>query len=102
MIGNTFRISAAAAICTAALAGCSTSQAKPGAATTTNGPVADARPAKGRAEIWAENCARCHNMRPPDWYSGAQWKVAVQHMRVRGYLTGQEQRQIGELLEASR
>jgi hypothetical protein len=82
-----------------ALVGCSSQQNTPAAAPAT--PAADARPAKGRAQIWAENCARCHNMRPPDWYSGAQWTVAMQHMRVRGYLTGQEHRAIGELLESS-
>ena len=40
-----------------------------------------AQPTKGRAQVWSENCMRCHNMRPPDWYSDAEWEVAMQHMR---------------------
>ncbi|MEO6064757.1 MAG: hypothetical protein ABIP49_03115 [Lysobacterales bacterium] len=60
----------------------------------------NATPTKGRAQIWAENCARCHNMRGPDWYSDAEWEVAMQHMRVRGYLTGQEHKAIEEFLKA--
>ena len=57
-------------------------------------------PAKGRAQVWSENCMRCHNMRPPDWYSDAEWEVAMQHMRVRGYLTGSEHKAIAEFLKA--
>src|SRR5262245_41721381 len=56
---------------------------------------------KGRAQLWSENCMRCHNMRPPDWYSDAQWEVAMEHMHIRGYLTGQESKAIEEFLKAS-
>jgi hypothetical protein len=40
-------------------------------------------------------------MRPPDWYSDAQWDLAMQHMRARGYLTGQEHRAIAEFLKSA-
>lgn len=83
--------------------GCA-SEKQTGRTTPTTAPALAAQssvpPVKGRAQIWAENCARCHNMRPPDWYSDAQWELAMQHMRVRGYLTGSEQRAIEELLKA--
>lgn len=62
---------------------------------------ATAQPAKGRAQIWSENCMRCHNMRSPDSYSDGQWEVAMQHMRVRGYLTGQEHKAIEEFLKSA-
>lgn len=62
---------------------------------------ASASPAKGRAQIWADNCMRCHNAPPPDRYSDAEWEVAMQHMRVRGYLTGQEHKAIEEFLKAA-
>ena len=67
-----------------------------------NAPMARvaAAPAKGRAQIWSENCIRCHNTRPPDWYSDAEWEVAMQHMRVRGYLTGSDHRAVEEFLKA--
>jgi hypothetical protein len=60
-----------------------------------------AKPAdKGAAQLWAENCSRCHNARSPSSYSDAQWEVIGHHMRVRGYLTGEEQRTIVEFLKA--
>jgi cytochrome c1 len=58
-------------------------------------------PQKGGAQLWAENCTRCHNAPSPDRYSDAQWEVVVDHMRLRANLTGQEARQIAEFLKAS-
>lgn len=60
----------------------------------------EGEPKKGAAQIWAENCGRCHNVRSPSSYSDAQWEVIGHHMRVRGYLTGEEQRTIVEFLKA--
>lgn len=56
---------------------------------------------KGGAQLWAENCARCHNMRPPTEFSSDQWQVIVHEMRVRANLTGQEQRKILEFLQSA-
>jgi hypothetical protein len=53
------------------------------------------------AQLWADNCARCHNIRPPQSYSDAQWEAVVMHMRLRADLTGPEQRKITEFLQAS-
>ena len=64
------------------------------------GAKPDAPPAKGRAQIWAETCNRCHNTRSPDSYSGKEWAVVMTHMRVRGYLTGEDQRAILEFLQS--
>ena len=55
---------------------------------------------KGGAQLWTENCSRCHNVRSPDYYSPGQWAIVGQHMRVRGYLTGEEERQITAFLQA--
>lgn len=46
------------------------------------------------AKSWAQNCANCHNMRDAKEFSDAQWKVIVNHMRVRAGLTGQETRDV--------
>jgi len=46
------------------------------------------------AKAWADNCARCHNMRDPKEFRDDQWRVIVNHMRVRGGLTGQDTRDI--------
>lgn len=51
--------------------------------------------------LWAQRCARCHNLRPPSEYSDAQWVVAIHHMRVRVPLTGEEQEKILEFLKAA-
>ena len=56
---------------------------------------------KGGAELWAETCSRCHNLRSPSSYGPAQWEVAVYDMRVRANLTGEEQRKILEFLKAA-
>jgi cytochrome c5 len=53
------------------------------------------------AELWAENCSRCHNIRSPRSYSSAQWETIVHHMRLRANLTGDEARLITQFLQAS-
>lgn len=52
------------------------------------------------AELWAANCSRCHNIRPPQSFSAAHWQVIVHHMRLRANLTGNETRLITEFLQA--
>ena len=56
---------------------------------------------KTGSELWSENCTRCHNARPPDQYSNAQWDVIVHHMRLRANLTGGEARKIAEFLKSA-
>lgn len=53
------------------------------------------------AELWAENCSRCHNIRSPRSFSSAQWETIVHHMRLRANLTGSEARLITQFLQAS-
>jgi hypothetical protein len=59
-------------------------------------------PAKGRAQLWAENCPRCHNARPATFYSLREWEVAMHHMRVRCPLTAEEHKKIMEFFKASK
>ena len=63
--------------------------------------AAQASSSASGAQLWAENCSRCHNIRPPQSYSDAQWEAVVMHMRLRANLTGVEQRKITEFLQAS-
>ena len=53
------------------------------------------------AQQWANNCARCHNMREPTEFRDDEWKPIVYHMRVRAGLTGQQTRDILAFLQAS-
>src|SRR4051794_33208724 len=57
--------------------------------------AASAADAEGNgSKLWAQNCIRCHNMRPPTTYSDAQWEVVMLHMRIRANLTPNEHKQI--------
>ena len=55
---------------------------------------------KSGAQLWAENCVRCHNIRSPSNYSPAQWEVVMTHMRVRANLTAEEHKKILEFLKS--
>ena len=61
--------------------------------------VADEGP--DAAKLWAQNCSRCHNMRPAKTYSDAQWDTLVHHMRIRGNITGGDARLIAEFLKGA-
>jgi cytoskeletal protein RodZ len=56
---------------------------------------------KSGVQLWADNCDRCHNIRPPDSYSDAQWDVAVLHMRIRANLAAEDARAIVEYLKSA-
>ena len=51
------------------------------------------------ARAWAEQCARCHNMRDPRELRDDQWRAVVTHMRVRAGLTGEQARDILRFLQ---
>src|SRR5437868_14384565 len=55
---------------------------------------------KSGAQLWSENCIRCHNIRSPSNYSPAQWEVVMMHMRVRANLTPEEHKKILEFLKS--
>jgi hypothetical protein len=53
------------------------------------------------AQLWGENCIRCHNAPSPITFSDVQWEVAVTHMRVRASLTELESNKIMEFLKSA-
>jgi len=55
--------------------------------------------AKSGAQLWGENCLRCHNTPSPETFSDVQWDVAVMHMRIRANLTEDEAVKIVEFLK---
>jgi hypothetical protein len=55
----------------------------------------------GGAQLWAENCIRCHNIRNPASLSDRQWEIVLHHMRVRANLTTREHELILEFLKAA-
>lgn len=86
------------------LASCSTP--KNSAANGSSTVHANATPPKpsamaGGADLWAQNCVHCHNVRSPSSYSDAQWEVVMLHMRVRANLTAEEHRRILAFLKSA-
>ena len=57
--------------------------------------------AKGGAQLWAENCQRCHNTPSPTAFSAQQWKTLGMHMQTRALLTTTERDKIVEFLQQS-
>tara|TARA_R110001592_G_scaffold148073_3_gene372719 strand:- start:10105 stop:10728 length:624 start_codon:yes stop_codon:yes gene_type:complete len=53
------------------------------------------------AQQWADNCARCHNLRGPNDLRDDQWITTMFHMRLRAGLTGEETRNILTFLQNS-
>jgi len=70
------------------------------AANKPSSEVAAGTTGKSGAQLWAENCNRCHNIRSPSNYSPAQWEVVMAHMRVRANLTPEEHKKILEFLKS--
>lgn len=56
---------------------------------------------KGGAELWSENCIRCHSTPPPNSFTKEQWETIGMHMRVRAALTDDETKKITEFLQSA-
>jgi cytochrome c2 len=50
--------------------------------------------AKTGAQLWAENCQRCHNTPSPNTFSKEQWVTIGMHMQTRALLTDEERDKI--------
>ncbi len=55
--------------------------------------------AKSGAQLWGENCVRCHNAPSPTAFSDIQWETIGQHMRIRANLTAQQTDKVVEFLK---
>ena len=53
------------------------------------------------AQIWAENCMRCHELRSPSQYTPAQWGVIIQYMRLKAGLTGTQAKKVLAFLQSA-
>ncbi len=56
---------------------------------------------KSGAQLWGENCVRCHNTPSPASFSDLEWEVAVMHMRIRAQLTDVEAQKIADFLKSA-
>jgi cytochrome c5 len=83
-------------------AGCATRASTPATAAATTQPAMAAVTAEqSGAQLWTDNCRRCHNLRGPETFSPAQWEVVVHHMRLRANLTGEEARKVTAFLKSA-
>ena len=54
---------------------------------------------KSGAQLWGENCVRCHNAPSPAAFSDTEWETVTQHMKVRANLDSKQSRSILEFLK---
>ena len=55
--------------------------------------------AKTGAQLWGENCQRCHNTPQPTTFSDEQWETVGMHMQTRALLTNMERDKIVAFLQ---
>ena len=54
---------------------------------------------KSGAQLWGENCNRCHNAPSQDQYSKDQWGIIGIHMKLKAGITNDEQQKIVAFLK---
>jgi hypothetical protein len=67
----------------------------------TNGCASVKLTERGGAQLWSENCVRCHNAPPPNAFTSEQWETINMHMRIRAGLTEDEVEKITEFLKSA-
>jgi len=55
---------------------------------------------KTGAQLWGENCQRCHNTPQPTTFSDEQWETLVMHMQTRALLTNRERDKITVFMQS--
>ncbi len=100
-------IAGAAALGIVVMAGCAGTPTTKSAAVTKKPagvwPLAIQDPAahESGAQIWSENCMRCHQLRSPAQYTPAQWGIIVQYMRLKAGLTGEQAKKVLAFLKSA-
>ena len=56
---------------------------------------------KSGAQLWGENCIRCHNTPSPADFNDEQWKTIGLHMQDRANLTKDETEKIVAFLQSA-
>jgi cytochrome c1 len=57
--------------------------------------------AKTGAQLWAENCTRCHYNPDPKDYADHSWELIGRHMKIKASLTDTEVRKIVAFLKTA-
>ncbi len=56
---------------------------------------------KSGAQLWGENCIRCHNMPSPTDFTDVQWETVGLHMEDRANLTSVETKKIVDFMKSA-
>jgi len=56
---------------------------------------------KSGAQVWGENCIRCHNAASPGTFTDDEWDVISMHMQDRANLTDEEIEKVIEFLKSA-
>ncbi len=56
---------------------------------------------KSGAQLWGENCIRCHNMPSPADFTDVQWATIGLHMQDRVNLTDAEAKKIVDFMKSA-
>ncbi len=54
---------------------------------------------KAGSQLWAENCARCHNLPTPVVYDDDKWETVSMHMKIRANMSNNDIKIIREFLQ---
>jgi len=57
--------------------------------------------AKSGAQLWGENCVRCHSIPSPASFNDVDWETVTMHMQIRANLTAEEATKIKEFLQSA-
>ena len=61
----------------------------------------DVQVEKTGAQLWAENCSRCHNMPSPQDTDDDKWETISMHMKIRSNISNNEIKLIKEFLQSA-
>ncbi len=56
---------------------------------------------KSGAQLWGENCVRCHSIPSPSSYNDTDWDTIGLHMKIRANLTAIESEKIFDFLKSA-
>jgi len=56
---------------------------------------------KSGAQLWGENCIRCHNTPSPAAYNDTDWSTIGLHMRIRANLSKEQSEKIFDFIKSA-
>ncbi|MCF6167173.1 cytochrome c [Lutibacter sp.] len=56
---------------------------------------------KSGAQLWGENCIRCHNTPSPAAYNDTDWTTIEMHMRIRANLSKEQSEKVFDFIRSA-